>query len=291
MTRDVMTHDDMVTSAGPAVPRRIFSYWDKGFDSAPEIVQLCVSSWRHFNPDYEFVLLDAWSAADMFPELFGQASFQRSNVQVQSDLLRLHAVTRMGGIWLDTTVFLTKPLDLIVNSSLPSCFLAVKTDSGSNRFFQSYFLASVPGAPFPVEWLRRYQKYRRHETSEMPRRFKKRLRKRIPFLFSSPAGTTVWTIPFLGRLVGHPYLVPHFIANRMILFSRGWRRVYDTMPTLRAVTGIHLSPDPDGIQKVRELLQADQLHVWKLDWKDPANYPDFWAETQTLLRDYLANQP
>ena len=139
---------------------------------------------KKFNADYEFVLLDASSAAEMFPELFGDGPFSRSNVQVQSDLLRLHAVTKMGGIWLDTTVFLTKPLDSIVGSSLPDGFLAVKTDSGSNRFLQNYFLASVPMAPFPVEWLSRFEKYRRHETTEMPRRFKKRLRRRVPGLFS-----------------------------------------------------------------------------------------------------------
>jgi hypothetical protein len=285
-----MTPDDTSVPTGQAVPRRIFSYWDKGFDAAPDIIHLCLASWRHYNPDYEFVLLDADSAADMFPELFGHGAFSRSNVQVQSDLLRLHAVTTLGGIWLDTTVFLTQSLDSIVGPSLPDGFLAVKTDSGSNRFLQNYFLASVPGAPFPVEWLRRYQKYRRHETTEMSRRFKKRLRRRIPALFANPLVTTVWTIPFLGRLVGHPYLVAHFIANRMILFTRRWRRVHDTMPIVHAVTGIHLAASPEGSEKVRELLRANELHVWKLDWKDPANHPDFWADTQQLLREYLDNQ-
>lgn len=287
MTRDSMTHHDTSVHTEPEVPRRIFSYWDKGFDHAPDIVQLCVASWRHYNPDYEFVLLDAQSAAEEFPDLFAEPSFRRSNVQVQSDLLRLLAVTTRGGVWLDTTVFLTQALDRIIGSSLPDGFLAVKTDRGSNRFFQSYFLAGVPGSPFPVEWLRRYQKYRRHETTEMSRRFKKRLRRRIPFLFSHPLGTSVWTIPLLGRMVGHPYLIPHFIANRMILFSRRWKRVYDNMPTLNAVTGIHLSSASDGLERAREILRADELHVWKLDWKDPANHPEFWAGTQTLLRDHL----
>ena len=287
MTRDSMTHHDTSVHTEPEVPRRIFSYWDKGFDHAPDIVQLCVASWRHYNPDYEFVLLDAQSAADEFPDLFAEPSFRRSNVQVQSDRLRLHAVTQLGGYWLDTTLFLTKPLDEIIPQALPDGFLAVRTSIGSNRFIQNYFLASVLDSPFPVEWLRRYEKYMRHEITEMPRRLKKRLRRRIPFLFSQPLGTTVWTIPFLGRLTGYPYLVAHFIANRMILFSRRWKRVYDNMPTLNAVTGIHLSSASDGLERAREILRADELHVWKLDWKDPANHPEFWAGTQTLLRDHL----
>lgn len=99
----------------------------------------------------------------------------------------------------------------------------------------------------------------------------------------------MWTLPFLGRMFGHPYLVVHFIANRMILFNSRWRRVHDHMPTVHAVTGIHLSRDPEGNEKVGELLQADQLHVWKLDWKDPANHPEFWANTQKVLGDFLNN--
>ena len=280
-------HDDTSVSECSAVPRRIFGYWDKGFDNAPDIVKLCVESWRKYNPDYEFVLLDETSGAEMFPDLFAEPLFRRSTIQVQSDRLRLHALTKMGGYWLDATLFLTKPLDEISPQSLPDGFLAVRTKTGSNRFLENFFLASVPGSPFPVEWLRRHEKYLRHGFTEMPRRFKKRLRRRVPFLFAKPLGTTVWTIPFFGRLKGYPYLVAHFIANRMILFSRQWRRVYDNMPTLNSVTGIHLSAAPDGVERAREILQADELHVWKLDWKDPENHPEFWADIQALLRNHL----
>jgi hypothetical protein len=285
-----MTQDHLSRPSGYAVPRRIFALWDRGFENAPDIVQLCVASWRKHNPDYEFVLLDMNSAAEMFRELFEDESFKRRNIQVQSDLLRLHAVTKMGGIWLDATVFLTKPLDEIVPDSLPDGFLAVTATSGSNRFIQTYFLASVADAPFPREWLRRCRKYMRHDIVEMPRRLKKRLRKRVPFLFSHPLGATLWTMPIVGRLWGYPYLVAHFIANRMILFSPRWKRVYRNMPTLHAVTGIHLSSDPDGVKKVRELLRADELHVWKLDWKDPANHPDFWTDLQNVLRALVADK-
>ena len=286
-----MSQGDASHPSAFAVPRRIFAYWDRGFEHAPELVHLCLASWTKYNPNYEFVLMDANSAAEMFPDLFADPSFRRSNVQVQADRLRLHAVTQLGGYWLDTTLFLTKPLDEIIPQTLPDGFLAVKTSAGSNRFIQNYFLASIPDSPFPVEWLRRYEKYMRHGFTEMPRRFKKRLRRRIPFLFSQPWGTTIWTIPFFGRLRGYPYLVAHFIANRMILFSRRWKRVYDNMPTLNSVTGIHLSAAPDGVERAREILQADELHIWKLDWKDPANHPEFWAETQSLLRNHLEQNP
>lgn len=285
-----MNNHSRVEPTGQGVPRRIFAYWDQGFEKAPEIVQLCVASWRKYNPDHEFVLLDKTSASQMFPDLFEEESFKRRNVQVQSNRLRLRAVTEFGGIWLDTTLFLTKSLDSILPECLPDGFLAVHAKAGSNRFIQNYFLASAPNASFPREWLRRYEKYMRHEISEMPRRVKKRLRKRLPFLFSSPLGTTVWTFPFIGRLFGYPYLVSHFVANRMIIFSPRWKRVYGNMPTLHSITGIHLSPDPHGTEKVRELLEENQVHVWKLDWKDPANYPAFWSQTQKLLRDYLDNQ-
>ncbi len=33
------------------LPRRVYLFWDKGFDAAPDIVKLCALSWQSLNPD------------------------------------------------------------------------------------------------------------------------------------------------------------------------------------------------------------------------------------------------
>lgn len=267
------------------VPRRIISYWDKGFGSAPEMVQLCVESWRVSNPKWDLLLLNEESARQMFPSLFENEDFLRSPIQTRSDLIRLQAVTELGGVWMDATLFCAKPLDEIIPPSLPDGFLAVTCSPGKNRFIENYFLASVPGAAFPSEWQRRVERFLRWKTKEMPRRHKKKMKKFVPFFFTSKVGSTVWTNPLLSRLLGHPYLFVHFIASRMILTSPRWRGVFRRMPTLSAIEGIGLARSPGGAEKVRELLSGDVPGLWKLDWKDPQNFPVFWDMCQKTLQE------
>jgi mannosyltransferase OCH1-like enzyme len=38
--------------------KTIFILWFQGFDNAPIIVKKCVDSWKHYNPDWNIILLD-----------------------------------------------------------------------------------------------------------------------------------------------------------------------------------------------------------------------------------------
>jgi hypothetical protein len=273
------------------VPARLIAFWDQGFENAPPIVKLCLDSWRKFAPGYELLLLDRSNVAHHFPGLAGSREFQGSNIQVKSDLLRLEAVSSLGGIWVDATLFFAKPTGNFVPGQLASGFLAVALPPKSNRFIQSYFIAGTPGSPFLLEWARRLRAFASYGLGELPRRMKKRIKRHAPLLFTSKLGTTIWTFRAISAIRGYPYLIAHFIANRMIIFSPRWRAEFKAMPKVHAVTGIHLARTANGIDIARNLLEEGAFPLWKLDWKDMQNYPEFWRETEQMLRVYLAETP
>lgn len=96
---------------GSACPdRRIWVFWWSGMDSAPPIVRAAVRSIRS---DAEIVLLDRTNYTQYvtIPEdicrkhdsgIIGHAHF--------SDILRLSLLARYGGLWVDATVFFTRPI-------------------------------------------------------------------------------------------------------------------------------------------------------------------------------------
>lgn len=108
------------------IPKIIWMFWDSGFENAPEVVQLSVRSWQEMNPDYEVILL----SNDNLEQYLGfdfNAIFQISTARclpaTKADLLRLHLLSKHGGIWVDATTFCLTPLSQWLASAIEHCGL------------------------------------------------------------------------------------------------------------------------------------------------------------------------
>ncbi len=93
---------------GYEVPKIIWTAWLQGLDNAPEMVKACVASQRAHFPGYEVRVLDLdnyrqW--VDLPEEI--EDKYRRGRIPPASfsDLLRLAALRKHGGIWLDATVY------------------------------------------------------------------------------------------------------------------------------------------------------------------------------------------
>ena len=110
------------------LPKIIWMYWDQGYESAPEIVKYCLSSWKRHNPNWDIRFLtlktiDHYLDMSEFDKLFKKA--QRSEYfdypkAIYSDFLRLKLLQAHGGVWADATLLCAYPLDTWLHTVMPS---------------------------------------------------------------------------------------------------------------------------------------------------------------------------
>lgn len=136
---------------GGGIPKVIYSFWDS--DQLPEIVRLCVQSWRRHNPDYRIVMLSAATAVPYLPAVPhppGQHCWQH-----YADLLRLELLAKHGGgFWLDASLFLTAPLDWVQEVARDKNFVGFTLGprNRSTLSLENWFLACKPGCRFMALW-------------------------------------------------------------------------------------------------------------------------------------------
>ncbi len=94
---------------GNSAPK-VWSCWFQGFDSAPELVRICIASRKYFISDKEhvFITLENYSEYISLPQYI-EEKFHKGIIPMAlfSDLIRLELLIRYGGTWMDSTVLCT----------------------------------------------------------------------------------------------------------------------------------------------------------------------------------------
>lgn len=103
-------------------PDKIWVSWLQGEEQAPALVKKCIASIRKYAGEREVIVITDKNMAQYvnFPEyiLRKKAKGRISNTHF-SDLLRIFLLAQYGGIWIDSTVYLTAPIpDYILNAPL-----------------------------------------------------------------------------------------------------------------------------------------------------------------------------
>ena len=137
------------------IPKIIWSFWD---GEQPPIVKACIDSWKRMAPDYEIRILDKESSKDM-------QQFKLENEIVRwSEFLRLDRLSKHGGVWIDASVYLTKPLDWIQDGS---DFVGYKSTSQQVKpdlpIIDSWFFACKKGSEYVRDW---YEEMKKTEDPE-----------------------------------------------------------------------------------------------------------------------------
>lgn len=91
------------------IPKTIHYCWFGG-NPLPELAQKCISSWEKYCPDYEIVRWDE-SNFDVNCCDYVKEAYEAKKWAFVSDVARLNALVRHGGIYMDTDVEVLRPID------------------------------------------------------------------------------------------------------------------------------------------------------------------------------------
>ena len=96
-----------------AIPKVIHYVW-LGHGEMNNHLKGCIASWHQLLPDWQF---KEWNEDNFNIDLcdFTRQSYDKKQYAFTSDVARLYALYTEGGIYLDTDVFLYKPLDEFLN--------------------------------------------------------------------------------------------------------------------------------------------------------------------------------
>ena len=131
----------------------IWTLWLQGIDNAPPIVKACINSIKKYSGGYEVIVLTEDTIHDYvtFPDFIIQ-KYKSGIIKSThfSDLLRTLLLINYGGIWMDATVFLTKPIPQNIISSdffmFQSQLLKSEISPGS-----SWFISTQKNSPILIK--------------------------------------------------------------------------------------------------------------------------------------------
>lgn len=113
------------------IPKKIHYVW-LGKNKKPKVVQDCIQSWRKKLPGYEII---EWNE-DNFPmhiNAFIEEAYKLKKWAFVSDFIRIYAVEKYGGIYLDTDVKVVSNFSKLVENE---CFVGFET---SDKPFTAVF--------------------------------------------------------------------------------------------------------------------------------------------------------
>ena len=106
------------------IPKIIHYCWF-GRGEMPTLAKKCIASWKKFCPDYELRLWNE-DSFDVNSHPFVKEAYEARKFAFVTDYVRLWALVKEGGIYMDTDVEVLKPLDEFL--SLPA-FSGFETES------------------------------------------------------------------------------------------------------------------------------------------------------------------
>jgi len=128
----------------------LYILWFQGFDNAPNIVRWCVSSWKHYNPTWNIILLDDTN-------LKNYVNLEKVTYDKEIELCHLADMVRMillrdhGGLWVDATSFCNKPLDDWLPGYIESGFFAFDRYR-PDLMISNWFLYAEKNHPIIAQW-------------------------------------------------------------------------------------------------------------------------------------------
>ncbi len=237
----------------------------------PFLVRCCVASWRRENPGWHLRVLDRsdWAA---FPELAWVVAKPAISLQHRSDLLRLHLLTTVGGVWADATVFCNRSLDDWLPDYFEDNFFAFSSTK-KDREISNWFLAGTGASRLLTGWYDAM--FRFWQSMEFPAQgyWRQQLVRKLMSLRKRHWVTNeIWFGNFLlRRIKAYPYPINMYLFDKLLHESDTAQRCWEQHVKLSDRDCEYLQ-NPLGINRPvtaesRVFLETGVAPLYKLNWR------------------------
>lgn len=129
------------------IPKIIHFCWF-GHNQYTERVQYCIDSWKKIMPEYQFML---WNEENFDLSIcdFAKEAYEKGKYAFVSDYVRLYALQKYGGIYLDVDVEAVKKFDSVLDNDM----IIALDETGD---ITGAFIAAVAQHPFLEEMKENY---------------------------------------------------------------------------------------------------------------------------------------
>lgn len=130
------------------IPKIIHYCWFGG-NPLPDKVQMCIDTWKRHLSDYKFILWNENNSPIHHP--FVQEAMRLKKYAFASDYVRLWAIHKMGGIYLDTDMYVVKSFDDLLHNRFFCGY-----ENSKDRIINAAIFGSEPHFKFIEIILKKY---------------------------------------------------------------------------------------------------------------------------------------
>ena len=129
-------------------PKVVYFMWLQGIESAPQLIKDCLETWRVQNPGWEIIVLTQYNLGDHVKLDF--LDNPAMTPQALSDIVRLRLLSTKGGVWADSTLCCSRPLDTYIIDITSDFWMYHGRDQGRGPC--SWFMLAKPGSYIAQRW-------------------------------------------------------------------------------------------------------------------------------------------
>jgi hypothetical protein len=134
------------------IPNVIYTYWDSL--SPPFLVRKCFETFRRHNPHWEIVILNSENAHRYISSV---KNYKMLIPSQQADWIRICVISERGGVWIDASIIMLKPVTEWVDMEAPLLQGFSYPHDDAHNILESWAFAAPPNLPVVLEWRRRFR--------------------------------------------------------------------------------------------------------------------------------------
>lgn len=255
-------------------PKTIWMLWFQGEEKAPFIVKQCIDSWRRENPDWNLIVLDEKTMYDYISIELPPEKLEAMPRPKKANLVRLLLLEQLGGVWADATLYCMLPLNDWIYDHMEAGFFVFERP-GPDRLMSNWMIVSKKNNRLCSELRKQYQAFFSENSFKLDSKIRNAISRRCGRILNKSTKTTkYWFHPFFTKVLRvYPYLIFHYIFERLIANDEECRKVWEKMPKVSAIPPHNvkragelgmLSPLSD---ELKAQIDKREIFVYKLSWK------------------------